>query len=83
MSANFPDSPIDGELFTVGFRTWQWSSALQAWRIVGSPVSLTGPTGVTGAGGTGPTGATGAGVTGATGPTTDELARTLATIALA
>jgi hypothetical protein len=49
MSLNFPDNPVDGELYTFNNRTWQWSDASQTWSKVGTPVTLTGPTGETGA----------------------------------
>lgn len=29
---NFPDSPTDGELFTVGDITWQWDATDSVWR---------------------------------------------------
>ena len=79
---DFPSGPVDGQLFTSGDFTWEWSSAIGAWNLVTTVVTATGPTGPTGPTGaastvTGPTGATGAtgaassvtGPTGATGST--------------
>jgi len=49
---NFPDSPTNGQIFTVGNVSWQWSSTLSVWTGIGTV--NTGPTGPAGA--TGPTG---------------------------
>jgi hypothetical protein len=52
---NFPDSPTNGQIFTVGNVSWQWSSTLSVWTGIGTV--NTGPTGPAGAAGaTGPTG---------------------------
>jgi hypothetical protein len=52
---DFPNSPTNGQIFTVGNVSWQWSSTLNVWTGIGTV--NTGPTGPTGANGaTGPTG---------------------------
>ena len=50
MSLNFPDSPVNGQIYTFNNRSWQWNAAGQVWTVVGTPVSVTGHTGATGAG---------------------------------
>jgi hypothetical protein len=77
MSINFPSPANDNDTYTVGTKTWRFSS--NAWSIVntGSTVPVagaTGPTGPAGAtGATGPSGTSGSagatGPSGATGPT--------------
>lgn len=49
MSA-FPPSPYDGEVYTIGPRSWTWSAAQQGWLL--NFAGSTGPTGVTGPVGT-------------------------------
>lgn len=34
MAANFPNSPTNGQQFTVGSTTWQWDSTAALWTIV-------------------------------------------------
>jgi len=52
---DFPNSPTNGQIFTVGNVSWQWSSTLSVWTGIGTV--NTGPTGPAGAAGaTGPTG---------------------------
>lgn len=70
MAIDFPGSPTNGQEFTDGDKTWQYSSSVGAWKLktqvaVGptGPIGPTGPTGPTGPqgaqGGIGPTGPTG------------------------
>jgi hypothetical protein len=76
MAIDFPNSPVNGEIFTVGLKTWIYNSAESKWESASAPVGPTGPTGpastVTGptgpTGPTGSTGPTGPSVTGPTGP---------------
>lgn len=64
MAIDFPNTPTNGQLFTVGEKTWQYVSAESKWISAGGTIGPTGPTGPTGAtGATGPIGPTGAGVT--------------------
>lgn len=51
MSA-FPSAPYDGEIYSIGARSWTWSEAQQGWLL-----NYNGPTGPTGV--TGPTGTPG------------------------
>jgi hypothetical protein len=70
MPINFPDSPTNGQQFSVGDTVWEWNSASNTWDIViETLVGPTGPTGLTGA--VGPTGPTGAGFDAITATTSD------------
>jgi hypothetical protein len=31
---NFPDEPVDEEIFTSGTRVWRWSEASEVWEAV-------------------------------------------------
>jgi hypothetical protein len=31
---NFPDEPVDEEIFTSGNRSWQWNEASEVWESV-------------------------------------------------
>jgi hypothetical protein len=31
MAINFPDSPTNGQVYTVGSRAWVWDSAYSVW----------------------------------------------------
>lgn len=54
---DFPDMPTNGQIFTVGQKTWTYSSSEGRWNLSGGLIGPTGPTGPTGSGGaTGPTG---------------------------
>lgn len=67
MAIDFPNSPTDGQVYSVGTKSWTYVSAESKWVASGAPQGPTGPTGAIGV--TGPTGATGtAGATGPTGP---------------
>jgi hypothetical protein len=61
MAINFPGTPIIGEVFSSGDRTWRWSGT--TWNAVAAsgPTGPTGPSGVDGP--TGPTGDRGEGAT--------------------
>lgn len=61
MAIDFPDSPVDGQVFSVGTRSWVYYSSSNTWISGSGPVGPTGPTGPTGADSfvTGPTGPTG------------------------
>lgn len=65
MPIDFPNSPTDGQVYSVGTKSWTYVLAEAKWVASGAPQGPTGPTGAIGV--TGPTGA--AGAAGATGPT--------------
>jgi len=69
MAIDFPDSPVDGQVFTpVGSnKTWVYSSSSGAWHAASAPIGPTGPTGAASTV-TGPTGPKAITVTGPTGP---------------
>lgn len=54
MSIDFPNAPSDGDLFTVGYKTWKYVTADGKWISAGGPMGPTGPTGPIGP--TGPEG---------------------------
>jgi hypothetical protein len=57
MAIDFPDSPENGELFTISGKTWSYSTTTGVWDLTGGIVGATGPTGPTGSlGPTGPQG---------------------------
>lgn len=56
MAIDFPNSPTDGDTFTVGYKTWQYIAAKDKWVSAGGTIGPTGPTGPIG-----PTGPAGAG----------------------
>ena len=39
MAINFPDSPTNGQVYTVGSRAWAWNSANSTWDAA-SPNSI-------------------------------------------
>lgn len=44
-----PENPTDGQIFTYGSKTWQWSTERISWLSVSTVTNLTGPTGAAGA----------------------------------
>lgn len=71
MPINFPDSPTNGQQFSVGDNVWEWNATSGTWDIVIE--TLVGPTGPQGIQGIqGPTGPTGAGFGGITATATDS-----------
>jgi len=58
MPIDFPDSPTNGQTFTVGNKTWIYDSTYLRWTAQQAPIGPTGPTGPASTV-TGPTGPTG------------------------
>lgn len=42
-----PANPTDGQIFTYGNKTWQWSEARSSWTSVSTVTNVTGPGGAT------------------------------------
>jgi hypothetical protein len=59
MAIDFPNSPTNGQVYSVGTKSWTYVSAENKWVASGAPQGPTGPTGPIGPSSTGPTGATG------------------------
>lgn len=47
MAINFPDTPTDGQVFTVGATSWTWYTTPGLWRITSGPSGYTGSKGTT------------------------------------
>ena len=47
MAINFPDTPTDGQVFTVGATSWTWYTTPGLWRITSGPSGYTGSRGTT------------------------------------
>lgn len=45
MSLNFPNSPIDGQIYTFGSRSWTWSNTYSLWQATSTTVGYTGSKG--------------------------------------